>query len=149
MKGDNIMKELADMILTRAEQTDTPVTNLQLQKIMYFLLIFMSNNEMYSKRAEENFKAGNLQAWPYGPVDKSTYEKYKKFKDQPIEVNELPLVNLDSVLNEWIDRLLSINVFSLVRLSHEHSFWKNNELAIKYGDRPKYRYSDIVGALNE
>ena len=30
------MREIADMIIQRANQTDTPVTNLQLQKVMYF-----------------------------------------------------------------------------------------------------------------
>lgn len=37
------MRELADMVISRANITETPVTNLQLQKVMYFLLAFMVN----------------------------------------------------------------------------------------------------------
>lgn len=120
------MRELADMVISRANITETPVTNLQLQKVMYFLLAFMVNGAEgeYRERAQRIFLEGNLQAWPYGPVDKPTYDKYKKFKDKPIKDENINNVETDNTLNGWIDELLRINVFNLVRLSHTHYFWK-------------------------
>ncbi|QYA31962.1 DUF4065 domain-containing protein [Macrococcoides caseolyticum] len=145
------MKELANMILTRANETNTPVTNLHLQKVMYFLLVFMADTPKYNEQARELFNQGNLQAWPYGPVDPGVYQDYKKFKDRPIklECDFSPITSIDETLTTWIDKLLKINVFSLVRLSHEHRFWANNEDNIKKGFRPEYTFDDIVGAMND
>lgn len=143
------MRELADMVISRANITDTPVTNLQLQKVMYFLLAFMVNGAdgQYRERAERIFSEGNLQAWPYGPVDKPTYDKYKKFKDKPIKDENINNVETDNTLNGWIDELLRINVFNLVRLSHTHYFWKKNEQNIRNGMRPNYSFEDLEGIV--
>ncbi|PTG11489.1 Panacea domain-containing protein [Staphylococcus chromogenes] len=145
------MREIADMIIQRANQTDTPVTNLQLQKVMYFLLAFMTNGAdgQYKERARRIFEEGNLQAWPYGPVDKATYEKYKKFKDKPIIDENIDVYNIeiDDTLRGWIDELLKINVFNLVRLSHTHDFWKKNEQNIRNGMRPNYSFEDLEGIV--
>ncbi|BFT97109.1 DUF4065 domain-containing protein [Staphylococcus epidermidis] len=145
------MREIADMIIQRANQTDTPVTNLQLQKVMYFLLAFMTNGAdgQYKERARRIFEEGDLQAWPYGPVDKSTYEKYKKFKDKPIIDENIDVYNIksDDTLRGWIDELLKINVFNLVRLSHTHDFWKKNEQNIRNGMRPNYSFEDLEGIV--
>ncbi|MEJ7529531.1 Panacea domain-containing protein [Staphylococcus hominis] len=143
------MRELADMVISRANITDTPVTNLQLQKVMYFLLAFMVNGAdgQYRQRAERIFSEGNLQAWPYGPVDKPTYEKYKIFKDKPIKEEINYEVETDKTLDGWIDELLKINVFNLVRLSHEHEFWKQSESQIKLGSRPSYSFDNLIGIV--
>lgn len=143
------MRELANIILTRANETKTPVTNLQLQKVMYFLLIFMADTPKYQQAARRNFENGNLQAWPYGPVDPEVYKEYKRFKDRPIKVGEdFRPVLIDETIANWVDKLLKINVFSLVRLSHEHRFWASNEEDIRRGQRPSYTFNDIVGAMN-
>ena len=34
------MREIADMIIQRANQTDTPVTNLQLQRLCIFISVY-------------------------------------------------------------------------------------------------------------
>ncbi len=143
------MRELADMVIQRANQTKTPVTNLQLQKVMYFLLAFMVNGAdgQYKERAKEIFDVGSLQAWPYGPVDKQTYDKYKNFKDKPIIDENINNVETDETLNGWIDELLRINVFNLVRLSHEHDFWRQNERQIKLGQRPNYSFENLEGIV--
>lgn len=145
------MRELADMVISRANINGTPVTNLQLQKVMYFLLAFMVNGAdgQYRERAERIFSEGNLQAWPYGPVDKPTYEKYKKFKDKPIIDENIDVNNIrsDDTLRGWIDELLKINVFNLVRLSHTHDFWKKNEQNIRNGMRPNYSFEDLEGIV--
>lgn len=143
------MKELSEMVISRANETNTPITNLQLQKVMYFLLLFMINGaeNKYRDRAERIFREGELQAWPYGPVDKPTYEKYKHFKDKPINDEINNDIDIDNTLEEWIDELLKINVFNLVRLSHEHEFWKVNENKIKFGMRPKYEFDNLIGLV--
>ncbi|MBF2233406.1 DUF4065 domain-containing protein [Staphylococcus epidermidis] len=143
------MRELADMVIQRANQTNMPVTNLQLQKVMYFLLAFMVNGAdgIYRDRAQQIFEEGDLQAWPYGPVDKPTYEKYKEFKDKPIIDENISNIETDDTLDGWIDELLRINVFNLVKLSHTHDFWQQSEKKIRIGIRPNYSFEDLEGIV--
>ena len=79
------MREIADMIIQRANQTDTPVTNLQLQKVMYFLLAFMTNGAdgQYKERARRIFEEG---IYRLGHTDLLTNQHMKSIKSLKINL---------------------------------------------------------------
>ena len=81
----------------------------------------MRNNQ--NELAEREFNNSNLEAWLYGPVVPSFYEKYKKYKSMPIqdEGEIIPEFSNENI-NRFISKLININPFILVDLSHEHEF---------------------------
>ena len=66
-------------ILAIANELNKPITNLQLQKIWYFTLGYLVRTNQ-NELAEREFNNSNLEAWLYGPVVPSFYEKYKNIK---------------------------------------------------------------------
>lgn len=62
---------------------NTPVTNLKLQKLMYFMeAIYMSVAD------SENLYSEEFYAWEFGPVCKKLYEKYASFESYEIELTD-------------------------------------------------------------
>lgn len=60
------------------------VTNLKLQKLMYFLEAFY----MVCNPDEIELFDTSFYAWEYGPVSKILYEKYRSFNNASIELSE-------------------------------------------------------------
>lgn len=91
------------------------VTNLMLEKLLYFLeAIYMCwANEDYLY--EEDF-----YAWDFGPVNKRVYDKYKEFGRMPIKLDKSVYINEEN--KKYIDILYTLfkdyTTFDLVNLSH-------------------------------
>lgn len=47
----------------------------------------MADTPKYNEQARELFNQGNLQAWPYGPVDPGVYQDYKNLKIDRLNLN--------------------------------------------------------------
>ncbi|EOB7050252.1 TPA: DUF4065 domain-containing protein [Staphylococcus aureus] len=144
------MLGLEKHILAIATELNKPITNLQLQKIWYFTLGYLVKNNKVDL-AKKEFENSNLEAWLYGPVVPSFYEKYKRYKSMPIqdEGEKISEFN-DENVDRFIAKLININPFILVDLSHEHKFWKNNKDEIEtFGYKPSYKFDDIEEAFNE
>ena len=137
-------------ILAIANELNKPITNLQLQKIWYFTLGYLVRTNQ-NELAEREFNNSNLEAWLYGPVVPSFYEKYKKYKSMPIQdEGEIIPEFSDQNINRFISKLININPFILVDLSHEHEFWKKNKNEIEsFGYKPPYKFHDIEEAFND
>lgn len=87
MKENNVIER--DILLNSYyvidyfEEHGIRVSHLKLQKLMYFLeAIYMTitdSTELYDTE---------FYAWPYGPVSKELYKKYKVFGSLPVEISE-------------------------------------------------------------
>ncbi|MDW3988281.1 DUF4065 domain-containing protein [Staphylococcus saprophyticus] len=143
------MNNLANHILYRANKLNKPITNLQLQKVWYFTLGYLIN-QGYKKKAEEEFEGSNLQAWLYGPVVPELYEKYKEYKSTPIQDQGCEVgVYTEAEIQDMIDKLIMMNPFTLVDMSHTHTLWVENKKAIENnGYRPKYRFENLEETFN-
>ncbi|WP_394992742.1 Panacea domain-containing protein [Streptococcus alactolyticus] len=134
------MKELANHIIAVAHDNELPITNLQLQKILYFTL---RNSRRYldEDTLKETYNEPFL-VWRYGPVVESQYNRFYSYGSSPIidSFNQIPKYKK---LNEMILRFLKIDVFRMVDASHTHKFWKDNSPRIKFGR------SDIEYPLEE
>ncbi len=109
------------------ELSDWKVTNLSLQKIIYFChMIYMGRNEGTSL-VEDDF-----QAWMYGPVLPTLYEKYKKYGADSIPnrfygVAAITDENLNSFIEEVAGALLKREPWELVTLTHsKNGAWAKN-----------------------
>lgn len=119
---------VANAILDRAEQCGRVVTNLDLQKLLYFA------HGHFLRRHGRPLVTGEFEAWPYGPVHKVVYDAFKAFNDSPIDGRaaafdpvrrvrrELPPLSdphAIAVLDEFLDRYLRMPTFLLVELTHQ------------------------------
>jgi uncharacterized phage-associated protein len=118
---------IANAVLDRAAEEGRPVTNLDLQKIIYFL------HGHFLRRFHKPLVTGEFEAWPYGPVHRVLYDAFKAYNDTPIEgravafdpirrkTRELPpLADPDAVqiIDEVLGLYLGMSTYSLVQLTH-------------------------------
>ncbi|WP_096201877.1 Panacea domain-containing protein [Bacillus sp. FJAT-45350] len=120
------MEELYNHIIDIANKNNLTVTNLQIQKVMFFSLgMHIRLNNGVDDLAERTYNIP-FEKWRYGPVVESIYYQLNYFKDKPIKLDG----TYSHEYSEWdniIVQLLNINVFELVRLSHKFPSWANYE----------------------
>lgn len=71
-------RSVANAILTIAKENRIGVTQLSIQKIVYFM-----HGKSLIERGEP-LVSGSFEAWPYGPVHPLLYETFKRFGADPI-----------------------------------------------------------------
>ncbi len=124
------MEKLADHIIAVAQEKSLPITNLQLQKIMYFLIKIAKENNLFEINELNELYDERFQVWQYGPVIPEEYIRFKKFASEPI-IGDYKKTENFKCFDDYIIELLKINVFTLVELSHQVLFWMNNKDKIK------------------
>lgn len=75
--------DIADYIILKAKELNKPVSNLNLQKIMYFL-----NVEYLLEKNENLITDKQFEKWSYGPVIRQVYSQYSCYGSE--EINEVP-----------------------------------------------------------
>lgn len=120
------MQELSNHIIAVAKRNGLTVTNLQVQKVMFFSLgMHIRLNEGIDNLAEATYNIP-FEKWQYGPVVESIYYRLNHFKNKPIALEGA----YSHEYSDWdniIIQLLQINVFDLVRLSHQFPSWADYE----------------------
>ncbi|MDU2503180.1 MAG: DUF4065 domain-containing protein [Peptoniphilus harei] len=125
-------------IINYAYETNRSVTNLKLQKILYFLYGF------YHSTTKNVLFDEDFEAWAYGPVVRESYINYSMYGAEiiPPHNNYLDLLfdeklkydrdynsnyfdttfdsNTKSLINKVLNLLLDIPVMKLVELSHSN-----------------------------
>lgn len=72
------VRDVANLTLDFADQRNFKLTNLALQKLLYFV-----HGWFYAMYDEPLIK-NKFEAWQYGPVQRVIYDQFKTFKDNPI-----------------------------------------------------------------
>lgn len=108
---------LAHFIVNRCTCDAKPISNLQLQKILYFLQV------VYCRDTGGLLFPEQFEAWQYGPVLPEVYREYYVYSGTPIVetypvVEFLPLQPIERFLTQGINFLRSKSPWELVRLSH-------------------------------
>lgn len=134
------MHNLTNHIIAVANENHRTITNIQLQKVLYFTLRY-SAPSIGLENAKEIYDEP-FQVWQYGPILKSQYNKFYTYGTSPI-IEDLPQSEDYKRLNNLIIRLLDMDVFKLINASKTHNFWKQNENKIVNG------CSTIAYPLNE
>jgi len=120
--GDLISpSHLSDFLLYESRERGDILTNLKLQKLLYYSQAWhlaLKGKELF----EEDF-----QAWVHGPVLPSQYQRFKNFEWRPIleEISRPKLESqLDQYLNEVVDVFGCETAVSLELMTHQEPPWK-------------------------
>jgi uncharacterized phage-associated protein len=123
-------KEIAQYYLLRASEDGDLITNLKMQKLIYYAYAWTL------VRQDKQLFNEPIEAWPNGPVVRSLYQDLKDYGSMPIGDDYLPsntqaLItrmsingvkdNLDAVYEEYMTKA----AFELVALTHSESPWVN------------------------
>ena len=117
------------------------ITNLKLQKILYFAQAYF-----LAKLGRPLFK-DDIEAWVYGPVIPAIYQKYKSKKSNPIiDGDESPKISDEDkqALKVIWETFGGYSASRLVDISHAHSPWKEafkakNKIISKQSLRDYYK----------
>lgn len=105
--------EVANFIISYGTKHNDPITNLRLQKLLYFTWVD------YFKTYESNLFNDFMYAWQFGPVVPSVYYEYCPYGGMPIDpiTNDFPQ-EFDA-LSPILDKYLAMPTGKLVSMTHE------------------------------
>lgn len=109
---------LSRYVVGKCSRDEKPVSNLQLQKILYFL------QSVYCRASKGKLLfADEFEAWPYGPVISRVYREFSKFGGDTIDdyrnVCDPGFVGgVKDFIDAGIEDLREMSPWHLVRTSH-------------------------------
>lgn len=114
-------QEIARYIVCFFQEAGDPVSNLKLQKLIYYVqgwhIALREGRPAFDDR---------LEAWTHGPVHPGVYRMFKDFRWSPITVR-LDKPSLDEGLKEVVDTVLAVygsySGFELESLTHDELPW--------------------------
>lgn len=129
---------VANFIIEVAKEEENPVTNLKLQKVLFFLQGYYLNK--YNRVLFD----GKFAKWQYGPVEEEIYQIFKSQGSMPINSPSTQMRIENGVIElyhkeinlpqEYSEELKSIVIkinqkapWELVELTHKHSSWSSYE----------------------
>lgn len=124
-------------IIQHCNEIGTTISNLKLQKILYFVqaefLVDTGKPCFFEK----------IEAWVYGPVVPIVYNEYKAYGNANIpwsnnNKNETVLIDDIKRINAIVDEAKKYSAFQLVEITHHQTPWisafkpgKNNVISIE------------------
>lgn len=107
--------QVARYVITRCFEAGKPVSNLKLQKMLYFLWV-----DFYKKKAKKLF-LDDICAWQLGPVIPDVYYEYCSYAGRPIFARYESEINAcdEKILDELIEKYVNISATELVAKTHE------------------------------
>ena len=115
MQGLYKVDQIANFMIVYASITKKPITNLQLQKFLYFLWI-----DYYRKHKKFLF-CDEFSAWRFGPVIPDVYYRFCVYGGLPItESIDVKLDNKEAAneIRVIVDKYSKEDPFSLVKETH-------------------------------
>ena len=130
--------DVANYIIEKSVENQNPVSNLKLQKLLYY-----SQAAKLVEGNGESLFGENISAWRYGPVVESTYHRFKTNVNSPIfekstndslfNVEEIKEYNLKKIISEEDQKIINrvVNSYKkykpldMVRKTHNEEPWIN------------------------
>ncbi len=142
--------DIVKYILIKCAYCGDLITNLKMQKILYYVYVWC-RVQLKQSCFEEKF-----QAWPNGPVLPSVYDALKSYGASPIDVDfagidsEEGIIKLKKTLGKELVELVdsvyekygTMSAFTLVSLTHSELPWKNARKGLEVGQRSINEISD-------
>lgn len=117
--------DISKYIICVAQSNGDTITNLKLQKLLYYAQAWFLVNNDNTKLFDDD-----IVAWQYGPVVVSVYEEFKSFGRAPIDIacdldrDFSDLCNkVKEYLNEFCETFLSYSATELVAITHQEEPW--------------------------
>ena len=113
-------QQVSDYFIDFANKAGELITNLKLQKLLYY-----AQGYHLAIEGEELF-GDEIQAWVHGPVIPSIYHQYKEFRWQPIN-KEVDTPTFGDKVVEFLDLILEtflpVDAFKLEQMTHSETPW--------------------------
>lgn len=145
------IRVVANYILNYGDVNDVEITNLKLQKLMYFC------HAWYLATYDKPLVRKEFEAWEHGPVSAYIYREFKqfgnskitsrasridKFTGRRVQINEKLPQNISNFLDEVLSFYSKMTASQLRNLSHEpgspwHQVWSSKSktnLGMKISD---------------
>lgn len=103
VKGDELMHtalEVARYIIDKCYKDESLISNLQLQKILYYLQVY------FLKNREEPLFEDDIEAWMYGPVVPDVYYNYSMYGGKGICEEYDDIVSFKPKYKKRIDKII-------------------------------------------
>lgn len=107
--------EIAKYILKYCIEKGCPISNLKLQKILYFIWVD------YYKKTQNELYLDEICAWQLGPVVPEVYYEYCSYAGRSImvDIDETAITpNDQNILNGIIDKYIHVPASTLVNKTH-------------------------------
>lgn len=120
---------IADFFIALSNETGSLISNLKLQKLVYYA------DAWHLANYNEPLIKEDFQAWVHGPAIPSLYGEYKNFSWQPIVRNDLKSGSLAGIkeqlnpktvelLEQVCDSYFGLTAYELERLTHNEDPWR-------------------------
>lgn len=151
--------EFANFIVEFANNSGKKVTNLQLQKVMYF------SQAAFLLRYNSPLIEGEFSRWQYGPVIQEVYSLFRHngssaitnvgitgnsisdiFKLSNAKITSGETLGSDDVfeyVRNVVSRLLEQNPWELVKITHQQEAWASYKNEIDSHSAPNYNNGEI------
>jgi len=150
-------KEIADYFIALSNDTENLITNLKLQKLVYYTQAWHLG-VFGIPIFEEDF-----QAWVHGPVMPDLYHTYKHFSYNPIseekpsaaELFDKFVSEVQTVLNDVTEEYFGRTAYELEQLTHAEDPWidargqlsaDSNSSSIIDKDKMKTYYANLMAS---
>lgn len=140
--------EIAEYVIDRRYRHDKPISNLQLQEILYFLQV------IHASATGKLLFADPFEAWPYGPIIRDVYVKFSDEGGFPIKRKFDTEID-DSIrpfLDAGVDILAEKAPWDQIRISHaKKSPWDTiyNRKYLHNGIIPNELIMQCAGEVSE
>lgn len=107
-------EQVAGYIVEKCIRDGQPISNLQLQKILYYV-------QKAFLKADSKLFDDDFEAWQFGPVVPSVYYKYSAYGSMPIDFSDGTYhLNCEDkiIIDPIIDSKRILNPWDLVRETH-------------------------------
>lgn len=114
------VQDIADYFIWLANYTGSFISNLKLQKLVYYAQAW------YLAIHDEPLFDEDFEAWIHGPVIPELYKKYREFKWKPIlkEVEEPKFTEeVKQFLDEVADVYFGLDAYELEQMTHTEAPW--------------------------
>lgn len=142
MKGTYLAQDVARYIINYSNDQNYGVSNLKLQKLLYFVQAFFLINTKEKCPCFSNL----IEAWDFGPVVPDVYHEYKQYGSTDIpKINSFFIFNSENpwsvstvdydnsiidgsdkkLINEVVNHFANYSATDLVAITHQQAPWKN------------------------
>lgn len=116
-------KDVADYLLVAARQRGELLTNLKLQKLLYYAQAWFL--VIHKKPLFED----DFQAWVHGPVLPAQYGRFKRFKWNPITLKDIEEPKLPAKVSKHLGAILDVfgteTAIALECMTHAEAPWRD------------------------
>ena len=116
-KGKYTARDVANYIVKECSDHDISITNLQLQKILYYIQVHFLQKENRALFSDD------IEAWQLGPVVRDVYDQYSTFGSMDLYEIEKPEVEFTEderkVITDITKRKLKLRTWQLTEETHK------------------------------